>query len=835
MLQGFPQNAIISGISFAISGGVKPGVGITGKRISRTQGQVTWSDPVGMSQFYDVYVGNERVLRGVRAGTHTLNNIPDTAVSDYTVSVKAVNGGQESSAISTTIDDWIEGTPNSQWHDIDGYGYLFITDYDGDYSFQYGANAFAVKDFDGDAWSEWGWGSAYQIGSAATTVVPGEQYAFSITVNRSTYDSETPASREIAVHVDGGTFDVQPANQTPSAAGADVTFTGTFTATSNAARIYTNFRNCQVDEIFAIKSCSIMVPDQVELRNTGNAVEIDLTAIEGLSTSYTLSYESGYEAVNSEAISAADVSAHKHILASFPDNQTKVYVKDGSGNVKGVALAQADLTITDVKVNYYKYGEQRPIHTNTNNTVEIVVKNIGTAKANIVRGPGAYQDLGVKAEEGDWYNTDWAFDEVPGSQYPAPTILDPNGTRIMNVNGWRPVDIREYTLTCTVNHENWIPESDYTNNVVNPPFTTTAQLEDSTAVLGFQLNTDTETEKGPSYFNPSFRTVCRALKQVEVNNQMKNVTGYGFVFAKTDAANMGNQKNEMTVENAKTFTKKDGTVVTHENGNEYIKALEAKENVDYNEYTTHGSTYTKENSYFFALTFQDLYYTTASLEQQYTFRSYLTYTDNNGQTQYVYPNDIYTTSLYEIAEDLYKYRKMKTEAAHNFLYDYILNIISMRDNYSDIMKATLKTLGVTSSNRNTSPYKEYYQMANMNYKDMYYYAMCTNGYGYKSGNKIYDGTQIYTDEHLIDGAPAPYTHDYVYRSKQLDESTYSNAQFLGLLNTATDTSYENFPDWARGCVGKTVNGINLTQFKGMYKKVSYDWDSNLDKDYGKSE
>ncbi|MCR5429763.1 MAG: hypothetical protein K6E58_00820, partial [Eubacterium sp.] len=106
-----------------------------------------------------------------------------------------------------------------------------------------------------------------------------------------------------------------------------------------------------------------------------------------------------------------------------------------------------------------------------------------------------------------------------------------------------------------------------------------------------------------------------------------------------------------------------------------------------------------------------------------------------------------------------------------------------------------------------------------------------------STNKVYDETAPpYTDDKLVQRAVAPYAHDYVYQSKQLDDSSsYSNDQFLGLLNTATATDYENFPDWARGCVGKTVNGINLTQFKGMYKKVSYDWDSNLDKDYGKSE
>ena len=147
----------------------------------------------------------------------------------------------------------------------------------------------------------------------------------------------------------------------------------------------------------------------------------------------------------------------------------------------------------------------------------------------------------------------------------------------------------------------------------------------------------------------------------------------------------------------------------------------------------------------------------------------------------------------------------------------------------------MAALGVTKQNRGTAPYSDYYAMANMNYKDMYYYAMCTNGYGYKSGNMVYNETAPpYTDDKLELRAVAPYTHDYPFQSKQIDDSgTDTNQQFLGLLNTATATSYNTVPDWIRGCIGKNVNGKGLTSYAGMYPKVSYDWDSNLDKDYGK--
>ena len=60
-----------------------------------------------------------------------------------------------------------------------------------------------------------------------------------------------------------------------------------------------------------------------------------------------------------------------------------------------------------------------------------------------------------------------------------------------------------------VNHENLIPESRYDNNSWSGPFEVEAQLEDSTAVLGFQVNTDKNTYKGVSYFNPSFRKPAR--------------------------------------------------------------------------------------------------------------------------------------------------------------------------------------------------------------------------------------------------------------------------------------------------------------------------------------
>ena len=84
-------------------------------------------------------------------------------------------------------------------------------------------------------------------------------------------------------------------------------------------------------------------------------------------------------------------------------------------------------------------------------------------------------------------------------------------------------------------------------------------------------------------------------------------------------------------------------------------------------------------------------------------------------------------------------------------------------------------------------------------------------------------------------AEPPYTHDHEFQSIQLDKSTNPNrtsALLLSKLNAGTATSYETIPDWIRGCVGKNINGKDMTGYQGMYKKKAYSWDSNLDKDYG---
>ena len=575
------------------------------------------------------------------------------------------------------------------------------------------------------------------------------------------------------------------------------------------------------------------------LTNDGTDVVADWTGMEEAAGATKLVYVSKGELVIEDVTNVSSFT-----FTRYPDNDTEVELYDSytSTEVHGTKLlratALADMTILDATVDGIA-------HANTNNIIHLTIKNIGTGTV-VCADDYRQQFIYLVARQGDWKNYKYLCPDPHDGKTPHETVfMEPNqvydktttDARVApNIDAWRVEEEGTYTINCSINETKIIREKDYTNNNFTFTKDVSTQLADDTAVLGFQLNSN-KSSGGPSEYNPSYRTVCRANKQVvvkegdtawtdegtseEVPLGTYNVKNYGFVYALRDQAGI-NSKNEdalMSFNGAKQ--------------NDYIKTYEAQEEVDIDEWTTkEGSTYNKDNSYFFALTMKDLYYTTDQYETTYTFRSYLQF-EAGGKTYTVYPKDVYSTSMYDIAEDLYRYKKMPSEAAHNFLYDNILNIVAMKHNYGKINLAMKDALWWGGEDT-----EDNFEIVDDLTKDMYYNALCSDP-TYKEDADPEHRAMIYkysdNDPNALPGLDGidygednyKYTHDHKFRSIRLDRSGNYDS-FLATLNKDgvryySDTSYDSVYDWIYG---------EIDHDNGFYKKVEYSWDSNLDKDFG---
>lgn len=296
-------------------------------------------------------------------------------------------------------------------------------------------------------------------------------------------------------------------------------------------------------------------------------------------------------------------------------------------------------------------------------------------------------------------------------------------------------------------------------------------VDDEVEVQGFQINTDTS--KGAvSEYNPSFRTISRTSREMTVNGARYNVVNYGTVYAaKSDIEDVSNLRDELVV-----------------NGNNRkVYNFQATEAGRYNDYISGNS---KKDScyYYYALTIKKQNYNYDSLEKDIYFRAYAVL--SNGEI--VYGKNIYRVNIYDIADNLYQNRKMLTSAGHEFLYDNVLNIVSISDNYKNIGKAMLKAMKVTSSK------DENYGIVNKCYKDLYYYTRCSFGYEYLTRKKF--NSIALTDE--------------------------ENAKLLEGLNSYSNTSYLTVNDWIYNEVPhiKNPDGEN---YQGYYGKVDFSWDNNI--------
>ena len=299
-------------------------------------------------------------------------------------------------------------------------------------------------------------------------------------------------------------------------------------------------------------------------------------------------------------------------------------------------------------------------------------------------------------------------------------------------------------------------------------------------VQGFQMNTNSA-EGGVSEFNPSFRVVCRVSKNTI---KRKDVKRFGVIYGRSSELDVDDKSKlaeEMVLEPADAYK-------------DYVYIHNSTDAGVYKNWTTKDDDeHPAEYWDYYALTFVGKNYVYEALEEKLTFRAFAILDDGNGGEIVEYGNNIFTVNMYEIADNLYQNQKISTKEGHEFLYDNILNVVTIKNNRLGICQSMLKALNVTSAS------DENYALANGTYKDMLNYVYCQKGYTYHSES----GSSGH-------GAFEPINIDA--------------SKLLTNLNAASGTAYSTVFDWIYSETGKY--GYN-----GFYKKVPYAWDNGIYKDY----
>lgn len=296
-------------------------------------------------------------------------------------------------------------------------------------------------------------------------------------------------------------------------------------------------------------------------------------------------------------------------------------------------------------------------------------------------------------------------------------------------------------------------------------------------VLGFQMNTN-KNAGGVAEYNPSFRVVSKTSNVMTINNRLYEVKKMGTVYAIDD----GN---------------------TDIKSNMNLDAVSSNANVSKYETTDRGklagyTTSANDNDCYtyYALTFKYTNYKYATLEQNWAFRAYAVLDMGDGTEKVVYGKNIYTTNMYDIAQNLYENQKMGTKESHDYLYDNVLNIVDMYNNMGQIANAMFKAMGVTSTS--DSRYETVTKMT----QDLHNYCKCLWGISYDTRGK--------------------------FRSSQVED------ELLKLLNGVknNDKNYDSVYDWIYNETSK-YGKKNGTKYKGCYRLVDYSWDNSIDKDFYK--
>lgn len=303
-------------------------------------------------------------------------------------------------------------------------------------------------------------------------------------------------------------------------------------------------------------------------------------------------------------------------------------------------------------------------------------------------------------------------------------------------------------------------------------------------VVGFQMNGN-KSEGGVSQYNPSFRTVSKVSKVMSVGNDLYRITRFGTIFALEN--NLTNKATQMTIGNAEPFG---SDAEVDENSVQYF---EATSQGVYDQWTSGN----KDQKYFdyYALTLKHWFYSYQSLTTSYSVRAYAII-EIGGEETYVYGNDIYSVTMYDIAQELYQNKKMPSAETHQYLYDNVLNPvkIGMPNNRGKIASAMCVAADVHSTGDDN------YTYINQIYKDLKDYIYKTN-----TANEEDDF--------------------YNYSTAGAFESTLSEQEqqtFLGVLNNYSNTSYETITEWIYNQVPIIVGSEY-----GFYKKVEYGWDLSM--------
>ncbi|WP_302625934.1 carbohydrate-binding protein [uncultured Eubacterium sp.] len=350
-------------------------------------------------------------------------------------------------------------------------------------------------------------------------------------------------------------------------------------------------------------------------------------------------------------------------------------------------------------------------------------------------------------------------------------------------------------------------------------------------VQGYQMNTNTAAG-APAEFSPSFRVVCRVSKNTI---KRRKVVKAGVIFGTTAAVGTGSQAvSKLVIKNTVTGNESvdlgnGGTASADKDGVDGKIA----DNIYYHEETTggyYGEWTTKEDDEhpythwnYYALTFYGTSYMYGMLTQDLTYRAYAIvegtatdydYIEDGKYYKYEYGNDIYTINMFEIAQNLYENQKMSTKAQHNFLYNNILNVVTMDKNRLQIAQAMMLKLNITKKDHN-------YNLVNACYKNMYDYIHCLSGYDYS------------------DRGTAVPNKDFVLKNYIVDKDSTSEAYYTELLeklNASTKTNYETISEWIYTEVDRThVKNSTEAYYSGFYRMAPYDWNSGIVTDFDEDE
>lgn len=285
-------------------------------------------------------------------------------------------------------------------------------------------------------------------------------------------------------------------------------------------------------------------------------------------------------------------------------------------------------------------------------------------------------------------------------------------------------------------------------------------------VYGFQMNTCTF--KGAvSEFMPSFRTVSRCSKLITKDNdsELSNKPVYAVKNFGTIYANYLADDSDMVFESL----------------SENVRYYEADEQGILQDW----SQAVDKESFYYALTMKFMDYNYDFLTWNWKLRAYAVTYDGD----VILSRNIETTRIYDIAKVLYDNQMTSGNAAHEFLYDNVLNVVSMAENGSKIANSMLKALNIRSAQTLE------YALANNMYQDMYRYTRFQKPYN----------DAVYYDRGTFTSRTATSYGGSVYNTEEC---------LLELLNHEVSDAYGTLSEWIYGESGKLG-------FENFYPKVAY--------------